>query len=88
MNALLATYLALSYIPNQGAAVLLPGYHHRPLPTTMAPVSESCDTAWGRRYALGEHIDLGVIQLSCEYVSTWHDGIYEGNSVRWTVSQQ
>ena len=87
MNILVATYLALSYIPNQSGAMMLPGYHHSALPTTMAPISEGCDTALGRRYALGETIDLGVIQLSCEYVSTWHNGVYEGDSVRWTVSK-
>lgn len=86
MNALLAAYLAMHYIPTMSGAQLLPGYHHSPLPYTAGQLSRSCKTGWGKRYPVGEQLQLGGIALQCSYVSTWRDGLYQGNSVRWTVS--
>ncbi len=80
MNALLAAYMALSYIPTDSGPQLLPGYHHSPI---VAKVDTGdCSTAWGRDYAVGERLSLGGIALECQYVSTWRDGRYQGNSVR------
>lgn len=86
MNAFLAAYLALNYIPVGSGAQLLPGYHHSPLPSVATGSTRACKTAWGKRYPVGEKLSLGGLMLHCNYVATWRDGRYEGNSVRWTVS--
>ncbi|WP_372749730.1 hypothetical protein [Litorivivens sp.] len=86
MNALLATYLAFSYLPTDGAAQLLPGIHHSAVPMTASARRDTCATAWGKDYAIGQEITVGPLHMQCNYVSTWIDGDHQGNSVRWTVS--
>lgn len=86
MNALLAAYMAFSYLPTDGAAQLLPGIHHSSVPLVAAARRDTCDTAWGENYAIGQSIQVGALNLQCDYVSTWIDGRHQGNSVRWTVS--
>ncbi len=86
MNALLATYLAFSYLPSDGAASLLPGYHHSPVSHSAKPSTGSCTTGWGKRYPKGAAINLGALELQCDYVATWVDGQYQGKSMRWMVS--
>ena len=86
MNALLAAYMALSYIPTDSGPQLLPGYHHSPI--VAEANAGDCSTAWGRNYAIGERVDLEGIALECQYVATWRDGRFQGNSVRWTVAVQ
>ena len=88
MNALLATYLAFSYLPTEGAASLLPGYHHSPVPYRANRTPGSCTTGWGERFPQGAEIDLGPLELHCDYVATWVDGAYQGKSMRWMVSAQ
>tara|TARA_R100000687_G_scaffold82071_2_gene80442 strand:+ start:296 stop:562 length:267 start_codon:yes stop_codon:yes gene_type:complete len=86
MNAFLAAYLSLHYIPTGSGPQLLPGYHHSPMPIAATVATRACQTGWGERYPVGEQMLLGGLMLRCDYVATWHDGEYEGNSVRWTVS--
>jgi hypothetical protein len=86
MNAFVAAYLAMSYIPNASGAQLLPGYHHSPVPISTASAASACKTAWGQRYPAGEQLQLGGLALKCNYVATWQDGRFQGNSTRWTVS--
>lgn len=86
MNAFLAAYLSMHYIPAGSGAQLLPGYHHSPLPIAATLVTRACKTGWGERFRVGEQLQLGGLTLQCNYVSTWRDGRYQGNSVRWTVS--
>jgi hypothetical protein len=86
MNALLATYLAFSYLPSEGAASLLPGFHHSPVPYLAHHSPGDCSTGWGERYPQGAEIQLGALELQCDYVATWIDGEYQGKSMRWMVS--
>lgn len=86
MNAFLAAYLTMHYIPTGSGAQLLPGYHHSPLPYTAASATRVCKTGWGKYYPVGKQLQLGGLTLQCNYVSTWQDGRYQGNSVRWSVS--
>lgn len=86
MNALLATYLAFSYLPSEGAASLLPGFHHSPVPYLAHHSPGDCSTGWGESYPQGAEINLGALELQCDYVATWIDGEYQGRSMRWMVS--
>ncbi len=86
MNVFLAAYMAMSYMPNANTAQLLPGYHHSPVPYETSANPKACKTAWGKRYNIGEKLQLGGLALKCDYVATWQNGHFEGNSVRWTVS--
>lgn len=88
MNALLATYLAFSYLPTDGAASLLPGYHHSPVARQANATPGGCSTAWGEHYPQGSELSLGGLELHCDYVATWVDGSYQGKSMRWMVSAQ
>lgn len=88
MNAFLAAYMAMSYIPNASGAQLLPGYHHSPVPYETSAEPSACETAWGKPYPVGEQIQLGGLALKCDYVATWQDGHFEGNSTRWIVSSR
>ncbi len=88
MNAFIAAFLSMQYIPNGSGPQFLAGYHHSPAPYKASAVPSACKTAWGKRYPVGEQLQLGGLTLRCDYMSTWQDGRYKGDSVRWVVSSR